>query len=24
MEYTRLGATGLSVARICLDMMSYG
>jgi 1-deoxyxylulose-5-phosphate synthase len=24
MEYTRLGATGLSVSRICLGMMSYG
>jgi len=24
MEYTRLGATGLTVSRICLGMMSYG
>ena len=24
MEYTRLGATGLQVSRICLGMMSYG
>jgi 1-deoxyxylulose-5-phosphate synthase len=24
MEYTRLGATGLKVSRICLGMMSYG
>jgi 1-deoxyxylulose-5-phosphate synthase len=24
MEYTRLGATGLEVSRICLGMMSYG
>src|SRR3954463_6822146 len=24
MEYTRLGATGLEVSRICLGMMSFG
>ncbi|MCK2217151.1 aldo/keto reductase [Actinomadura sp. ATCC 31491] len=24
MEYTRLGATGLKVSRVCLGMMSYG
>ena len=24
MDYTRLGATGLRVSRICLGMMSYG
>ena len=24
MEYTRLGATGLQVSRVCLGMMSYG